>query len=68
LPPNINGLITWTDGADIFSQMISLGVYTNDYPSTVFQWSGTRWLMSIIISSSSYSSGVSFNLYLNILN
>jgi Major tropism determinant N-terminal domain len=68
LPPNINGLITWTDGASIFSQMISLGVYTADYPVTVFQWSGSRWLMSIIISSSSFSSGVSFNLYLNILN
>jgi len=68
LPPNINGLITWTDGASIFSQMISLGVYTGDYPATVFEWSGTQWRMSIIISSGSYSSGVSFNLYLNILN
>jgi hypothetical protein len=68
LPPNITGLITWTDGTSIFSQMISLGVYTGDYPVTILRWSGSQWLLSIIISGSSYSSATFLNLYLNVLN
>jgi len=70
LPPNISGIITWSNGSSIFSQMISLGVYTGSFPVTVFQWNSgsSQWKMSIIINNSSYSGGQSFNLYLNVLN
>jgi hypothetical protein len=78
LPPNISGLITWWSTASpnsFKSQMISLGVYTASNPVTTFTWSGTQWVMSFTINSSSFSSsgnngtsGYGFILYLNVFN
>lgn len=78
IPPNISGFITWWAGntLQIFkSQMISLGAYvTTQQPVTLFQWSGSQWIMTYIIgvssfpSSSNSVSGYGFNLYLNVFN
>jgi hypothetical protein len=75
IPPNITGFITWWNGS-FQSQMISLGLYTGiANPVTAFQWSGTQWVMTYTINTSSFSSSLNvpgspygFNLYLNVFN
>ena len=78
LPPNISGLITWWSAAvpnSFKSQMITLGSYLSNNPVTTFTWSGSQWIMTFTINSSSFSSsgnnGTSLyglNLYLNVFN
>jgi hypothetical protein len=78
LPPNISGLITWWSTASpnsFKSQMITLGVYSGTNPVTTFAWSGSQWIMTFTINSSSFSSsgnngtsGYGFILYLNVFN
>lgn len=77
LPPNINGLVTWWDGVEFATQMISMGVYSGNNPVTTFQWiaSPAHWRMTFLIGSSSIGgggnnpdSGYGLNLYLNVLS
>ena len=77
LPPNINGLVTWWDGVEFATQMISMGVYSGNNPVSTFQWivSPPHWRFIFLIGSSSIGgngnnpdSGYGLNLYLNILN
>ena len=78
LPPNISGLITWWSTAvpnSFKSQIITLGAYSGTNPVTTFVWSGTQWVMTFTINSSSFSSsgnnatsGYGLNLYLNVFN
>jgi hypothetical protein len=78
LPPNISGLITWWSTAvpnSFKSQIITLGAYSGTNPVTTFTWSGSQWIMTFTINSSSFSSsgnnstsGYALNLYLNVFN
>jgi hypothetical protein len=75
IPPNITGIISyWQPSLSLYkSQIISLGVYSASNPVTTFAWSGTQWIMTFKIGSSSFSSTgnngtYGFNLYLNVFN
>jgi len=75
VPPNISGIISyWQPSANLYkSQILSLGAYSASNPVTTFAWSGTQWIMTYKIGSSSFSTTgnngtYGFNLYLNVFN
>ena len=72
LPPNISGILSWSNGSVLNTQMISYGVYNQDNPVTTLQWqtSPPHWRLYITINSSSFPSGDSKDVvvYLNLFN
>jgi len=74
VPLNMYGSIDYYNGTVWKSQMITVGSYSGSFVQTLMRWSGTNWVLYIIIDSTSLSGagsgpgGYNCVIYLNVFN